>query len=210
MKRIVGLTIAMMACGFCQSQINEKDTIITTATSKNGSIALQADILPDYVNLHWIKGPHDYIDYFELYRSADGIAYNMIRQFHPQSVDAEQFSYDYKDEDPLRGKIYYRLIGYEKSSQEKRVTDLVIEYKNEPRKLYPTLVPRGSQFYINNYDGEELRLWIYNSAGNPIVQQRIINSSTVYLTEMFSGGTYLYQLLDKNKMVVSRGKFVMQ
>jgi hypothetical protein len=210
MKRIVGLTIAMMACGFCQSQINEKDTVITTATSKNGSIVLQADVLPDYVNLHWIKGPHDYIDYFELYRSADGIAYNMIRQFHPQSVDANTFSFDYKDEDPLRGKIYYRLIGYEKSSQEKRVTDLVIEYKNEPRKLYPTLVPKGSQFYINNYDGEELRLWIYNSAGNPIVQQRIISSSTVYLTEMFSGGTYVYQLLDKNKMVVSRGKFVMQ
>ena len=210
MKRIAGMMIAMMACSFCQSQINEKDTIITTASAKNGSIVLQAEVLPDFINLNWMKGPHDYIGYFELYRSADGIAYSIIRQFHPQSVDADKITYDYKDEEPLRGKIYYRLIGYEKFSQEKRVVDLVIEYKNEPRKLYPTLVPKGSQFYINNYDGEELRLWIYNSSGNPVVQQRIINSSTVYLTEMFSGGTYVYQLVDKNKMVVSRGKFVMQ
>ena len=121
MKRIVSLTIAIMACGFCQSQINEKDTIITSASSRNGSIVLQADVLPDYINLQWIKGPHDYIGYFELYRSADSIAYSIIRQFHPQTVDADKITYEYKDEDPLMGKIYYRLIGYEKFSQEKRV-----------------------------------------------------------------------------------------
>ena len=210
MKRIVGLITAIMACSFCQSQINEKDTVITTVTSKNGSIALQADVLPDYINLQWIKGPHDYIGYYELYRSPDGIAYSIVRQFHPESFEADRISYDYKDEDPLRGKNHYRLVGYEKQSLNKRVVDLVIEYKNEPRKLYPTLLPKGNQLYINHYDGQELRLWIYNSSGTPVVQQRIINSSTVYFTEMLSGGTYLYQLVDKNKMVVSRGKFVMQ
>ena len=84
------------------------------------------------------------------------------------------------------------------------------DYKNSPRKIYPSLVWKDGQFYINNYDGQELKLWIYNSAGNPVVQQKIINSSTVYINNMISGGAYVYQLLDKNRMTVARGKFIMQ
>ena len=210
MKRIMVLTVAMIACSFCQGQINEKDTIITSISSKNGSIALQADVLPDYITLQWNKGPHDYIGWFELYRSADGVAYNIVRQFHPQVQGSDDNDFEFKDEDPLRGKNYYRLIGYDKFSGDKRIIDLVAEYKNAPRKVYPSLIQKDGQFYINNYDGEELRLWVYNTAGNPVVQQKIINSSTVYISEMLSGGTYVYQLLDKNKMTVSRGKLVMQ
>ena len=210
MKRIMFLTMAIIACSFCQSQINEKDTIITTVSSKNGSVELKAEVLPDYVLLQWNKGPHEYIGRFELYRSADGIAYNIIRQFQPQVPGSNDNDFIFKDEDPLKGKNYYRLVGYDNFSSDKRIVELVAEYKNSPRKLYPSLVPKDGQFYINNYDGEELRLWVYNSAGNPIVQQKVITSSTVNIREMLSGGAYVYQLLDKNKMTVSRGKFILQ
>jgi hypothetical protein len=123
---------------------------------------------------------------------------------------ANDNDFEYKDEDPLRGKNYYRLVGYDKFSGDKRTIDLMAEYKNAPRKLYPTLVPKDGQFYINNYDGQELRLWIYNAAGNPVVQQQVVNSSTVYIKELVSGGAYVYNLIDKNQVTVSRGKFVLQ
>jgi hypothetical protein len=210
MKRTAVLLAAIMACSFCQGQINEKDTIITTVNSKNGSIAFQAEILPDFIQLQWNKGPHEYTGWFELYRSPDGVAYNIIKQFQPTVAGADDNDFEFKDEDPLRGKNYYRLIAYDKFSGEKKIVELVAEYKNAPRKLYPSLLERDGQFYINNYDGQELSLWVYNSAGNPVVQRRIINSSTVFIPEVISGGAYIYQLVDKKQMIVSRGKFVLQ
>ena len=138
------------------------------------------------------------------------MAYKIVKQFQPGLQGVNDNNFEFKDEDPLRGTNYYRLIGYVKNSGEKRIIDLAADYKNSPRKVYPSLVWKDGQFYINNYDGEELKLWVYNSSGNPVVQQKIINSSTVYISNLVSGGAYVYQLLDKNKMTVSRGKFVMQ
>ena len=156
MKRIVSLLVAAFTTCLVHAQINEKDTLTTTAVAQNGSINFQADILPDYINLNWTKGPHEFTGYFELYRSADGIAYNIVRQFHPQSFEGNDNSYSYRDEDPLRGKNYYRLVGYDKFTNERRIVELVADYKNQPRKLYPSVMSRGQQLYINNYDGQEL------------------------------------------------------
>lgn len=210
MKKI-GLTgLVLLAFTFSWGQLNEKDTIATTVAAKTGSVVLQADVMPDYINLHWTKGPHELIGYFELYRSSDGTAYHLVKQFHPSSFDANDDSYAYRDEDPLRGRNFYRLVSYEKSTGAKRSVDIVADYKNLPRKIQPSLIVKGSQLYLQNYDGEQLHLWIYNSGGNPMVQNRIVNATTVNIPETLSRGVYIYQLLDNKKMQVGSGKLVVQ
>jgi hypothetical protein len=201
--------IVMLACSTGWTQINEKDTLAATLFSKNGSVFLQASVLPDYVDLRWTKGPHELISYFELYRSADGVAYHLVRQFHPQSFDAADDSYEYRDTDPLRGRNFYRLVGYQRGTTDKRTVDLVADYHNQPRKLGPTLVSKGAHLYLENYDGSELYLWIFNATGTPLVK-RVVNSSSIPVPENVGRGMYVYQLLDRQKVVVSNGKFVIQ
>ena len=166
--------------------------------------------MPDYINLVWTKGPHDYIGYFELYRSSDGVAYHFVKQFHPESFDGNDNTFEYRDTDPLNGRNFYRLVGIDKHTQEKRTVDIVTEFRNKARKIQPTLVAKGNQLNIQNYDGEELHLWIFNSSGNPVVQNRVINTSVVNIPENLSRGLYVYQLIDRKKLVVANGKLVMQ
>ena len=206
MKRGCVILTVLLACLQGQSQINEKDTLVTSIASKKGSVQVQADVMPDYILLNWSRGPHEYISHFELYRSADGVAYHLVQQFHPQTFDAAERSFQYRDEAPLKGRNFYRLTSVDRHTGERRNVDLVADYKNDPRKIQPTLVSRGSQLNIQHYDGEEMRLWIYTSAGTPVVQNRIINSSVINLPEKLSRGLYIYQLIDKRQVVVANGK----
>lgn len=209
MKKSVFLAgVFIMAFGMCWSQINEKDTTVTTVTAQHSSIHLRADILPDYIQLQWNKGPHDLTGYFELYRSADGIAYNIVKQFQPETFGNTADHFMYKDEDPLRGKNYYRLVAYNRSTQEKKSVELTAVYKNLPRKLVPSIVSKGKELNILNYDGEELHLVVYTSAGTPLLK-KVVNSSVVHLgTSALSSGTYIYQLMDRRKYIVNSGKFL--
>jgi hypothetical protein len=195
--------------GYAWSQKNEKDTIVTTVSAQKASLNFRADILPDYIQLQWNKGPDDFTGYFELYRSDDGVAYNIVKQFQPESPGNTADYFNYRDEDPLRGKNYYRLIGYNRFTQEKRSVDLIADYKNLPRKIQPTIVAKGKELNVVNYDGEELHLFVYTSGGTPLFQ-KVVTSGVVNLsTNNLSSGIYVYQLLDRKKMVVSSGKFAL-
>lgn len=195
--------------GYSHSQINEKDTTVTTAVAKNTTAEFQATIFPDYIHLQWIKGPDNYTSYFELYRSADGIAYNIVKQFHPGTFDGDEGYYSYKDGDPLQGKNYYRLVGYDKFTQEKRIIEIVAVYKNKPRKILPTIVTSGNQLNIANYDGQELELLVFTSSGAPVFK-RIVSSSVIPIPSTLAKGLYVYQLTDKKQFMLSSGKFVLQ
>ena len=132
----------------------------------------------------------------------------MVKQFHPETFGNTADHFIYKDESPLRGKNYYRLVAYNRSTQEKKSVELTAVYKNQPRKLEPSIVSKGRELNILNYDGEELQLMVYSSGGTPLFQ-KLVNSSVVYLgTSTLSGGIYIYQLLDRRKYVVNSGKFI--
>lgn len=203
---VVTLTLTF---GFGWSQINENDTIVTTTIAKNATAEFQANVFPDYINLQWLKGPDNYTAYFELYRSADGIAYNIIKQFQPKTFEGNDRYFSYKDEDPLRGKNYYRLVGYDKFTQERRTVELVVEYKNQPRRIQPTIVTQGNQLNITNYDGQELELLVFTSTGTPLFK-KIISSGVIYLPTNISKGLYVYQLTNRKQFVLSSGKFALQ
>ena len=210
MKRTVTLLSGILAWTLGFSQLNENDTTITSVASKSGSVQVQAHVFPDYVDLIWTKGPDEYIGYFELYRSPDGTAYRFVKQFQPGSFEANDNSYAFQDKEPLEGRNYYRIVGYDQYTSEKRTVDLVVDFKNQSRKIGPSLFSRGSQLYVSHYDGEPLHLWLYNSMGNPVVQNRWVNGTFIPLPETLSGGMYIYQLVDDRKMVVSSGKLVIQ
>lgn len=208
MKKILSLLSLTLTLQYGWSQINEKDTIVTTITASNASIRLQADVLPDMINMQWSKGPDDFTGYFELYRSADGIAFHLIRQFHPSGFNAQQRYYQLSDEDPLRGKNFYRLIGYDQQTGTKRSVDLVAEFKNQSRKLLPTIVSRGTQLNIVNYDGARMELRVTNSAGTPVFQ-RVVTSSVIDVPAHLAKGMYVYQLADRRTQLLASGKFIL-
>lgn len=208
LRCLIGILLLTHAAGW--AQINEKDTLVSTVLAERGSVFVEANILPDYIDLSWTKGPDNQISYFELYRSADGMAYNIVKQFHPGTFDASENSFSYRDESPLRGKNYYRLVAYERNTVDKKIVELVAEYKNQPRKLQPTVVSRGNQLNILNYDGEELQMTVFTTAGAPILQKTIASSVVNLGTENLSSGLYVYQLVNRKKLVVSSGKFVLQ
>lgn len=209
MKKMICVLALSLTFGYGRSQMNEKDTVVATVVAKNTTAQFEATIFPDYIDLHWLKGPDNYTVDFELYRSADGIAYNILKKFQPKTFEGDDRYFTYKDEDPLRGKNYYRLVGYDKFTQEKRTVEIIVEYKNKPRRILPTLVTNGNQLNITNYDGEELELLVFTSVGTPLFRA-IISSSIIPLPSTLLKGLYIYQLTDKKQFVLSSGKFVLQ
>lgn len=209
MKKMICVITSFMSFYSSRSQVNEKDTTVTTTVARNTTAEFQANVFPDYVNLQWLKGPDNYTGYFELYRSSDGIAYNLAKQFHPRTFEGNDRFYNFKDEEPLRGKNYYRLVGYDKFTQEKTTVELVVDYKNQPRRVVPTLVTQGNQLNISNYDGQDLELLVFTSTGSPVFK-RIISSSVIPLPSTIARGLYVYQLMDRRQVVLSTGKFVLQ
>jgi hypothetical protein len=210
MKRVFCVLGLILALNAGYAQINEKDTTVTTIINQYRSVVLEADVLPDYINLHWRKGRDEYINRFELYRSPDGIAYTIVKQFVPKTFDGRQDYYSFKDDQPLQGKNYYRLVGYNQFTNERTVVDLMAEYKNQPRRLQPTLITRGNQLNITNYDGDELFLYVFTSTGAPVLQRNITSSPLNFSTDNLARGLYVYQILDRRKYVVNSGKFILQ
>lgn len=210
MKRMicaVGLAFLLSAPAWSQGN---NDNVVRGSLAKSGSVQLQATILPDYIDLRWSKGPDEYIGYFELYRSADGVAYNFVKQFVPQTFDARQNVYTFRDEAPLRGKNYYRLVGYDKFTQERRVVDLEANFNSLSRKVTPTLVPRGNQLNISNYNGEELYLRLFTSSGTPVLGRNVASGVISIASDKLASGFYVYQLVNRNRNLVSSGKILLQ
>lgn len=210
MKRIICVAGMILALNHSNAQINEKDTIATTIINQYRSVVLQADVLPDYINLQWRKGHDEYINRFELYRSPDGVAYTLVKQFVPKEFDGRQDYFSFKDDNPLQGKNYYRLVGYNQFTNDRTEVNLLAEYKNKPRRVQPTLITRGHQLNITNYDGEELYLYVYSSTGAPVLQRNVTSSAVNFPTDNLARGFYVYQLLDSRKYIVNSGKFVLQ
>lgn len=210
MKKMMWMVGLILALQTVNAQINEKDTQQTRIIQQYRSIVLQADVLPDYINLQWQKGRDEYINRFELYRSADGIAYTIVKQFMPKDFDGRQDYYSFKDDNPLQGKNFYQLVGYDQFTNERRIVSLVADFNNKPRRLQPTLINRGNQLNITNYDGDELYLYVYTSSGAPVLQRNVTSSALNFSTDNFARGLYIYQLLDRRKYVVNSGKFILQ
>lgn len=209
MKKMLCLLALTCMITVAKAQVNEFDTTVRSVAAKNRSVELNANVLPDGIHLHWSKGPDDFIAYFELYRSSDGASYNIIKQFRPDVFDANQNSYSFKDHEPLLGKNFYRLVGYDKYTHQKNVVNIVAEYYNMPKTIRPTLVVNGDHLNISHYDGRELELVVYNSGATPMFK-RVISSAVIPLPGNLSKGLYVYQLADRKRSIVATGKFVLQ
>jgi hypothetical protein len=208
MKKVMWLIGLILALNEGNAQYS--DILENRIVQQYHSIVLQADVLPDYINLQWHKGPDEYINRFELYRSPDGVAYTIVKQFAPKEFDGREDEYTFKDDNPLLGKNFYRLVGYNQFTQERSEVNLVADFKNRPRKLQPTLVTKGNQLNITNYDGGELLLYVFTTAGVPVIERNVTSGTLNFSTDNLSRGLYVYQLMDRRKYVVNSGKFVLQ
>ncbi|MER3464151.1 MAG: hypothetical protein C4329_06800 [Chitinophagaceae bacterium] len=107
MQRMICVIGLILALNIVHAQINETDKQVSSVINQYRSVVLQADILPDYINLQWRKGHDEYINLFELYRSADGVTYTIVKQFLPKDFEGRQDYYSFKDDNALQGNNYY-------------------------------------------------------------------------------------------------------
>ncbi len=202
MKKFI--SIIMLCCTFSSFAQNKAPNFVSTSLK---GITLQAEIIPDYIELKWRIPALDESASFEVQRSADGFAYSTIHIVTPQGMNTFSQDFSFRDLNPLEGKNYYRLLATGKWTKEKREVYLIAQFDQQKRRITPTIVTEGTQLRIDNYNGEELQLAVFTSAGNPVFQ-KVINNSRIPVPTMLSKGVYVYHLSDKQRTYVASGRFL--
>ncbi len=144
-------------------------------------------------------------DFFEIYRSKDGITFESIGKLNSYGNTSSPFNYEFVDKDLQESKYYYRL----------NVTDIfgkveeynVIEIDRHFNVDVFDISPNPSSDFINlNFTSnniQALEVVIFNVVGQLVLQKNIKtsigdNNKMIDISSL-SGGTYILQLNNKEK-----------
>jgi len=129
------------------------------------------------VNINWSATPDTGPSVFEIERSSNGIQFSSIGRLDGLLYCSDHCRYSFTDDNPLKGKNYYRIkyIPHTGETEYSRLLNIVFTQLN-PYKIYQS----GSRLVINNkYIMEELIVW--SSDGKRLLERKNVPEGVLYL-----------------------------
>src|SRR6185436_12379973 len=134
------------------------------------------------VNLDWATAAETSNDYFTLERSSDAHTFSFLTKIKGSGTTSNRHSYSYRDEQPLPGKSYYRLLQTDyngKTENIKTVAVALSELNREgslPAKLLIAPNPFNDVFTADfeSTAGEEVQISLLNSNGAVVYSEKMI------------------------------------
>lgn len=156
--------------------------------------------------LNWETATEINNDRFEIERSSDGVMFNKIGQVAGAGNSTDHISYQWYDNDPLKGNNYYRL----------RQVDIDGKFTHSPVRLVN--FKDGSYFIIlnNPTNGTDIKLStnlfpailsVFDAGGRKLKDLNITTSSQSVSVAGLASGTYL-AVLNKDGKVIGVERFV--
>lgn len=149
------------------------------------------------VTLTWETATEINNNYFTLYRSADGLNYSEIAHVNGNGTTNQRQYYEYVDNTPPSGRIYYKLnqTDYDGTEEYAGITTTEVTLQNSHASVYPNPVKPGSwvtvqlhsepdgnlDFNLSNITGQVRRLEFESSNG----------ALKVFIPENIPRGTYI-------------------
>jgi hypothetical protein len=178
-------------------------TMAATGVLAVNVVSFNASAKNNTVDLSWITSSEVNNDYFEVYRSKNGVNFTQIGKVSATGF-ANGSAYTFNDPQPGTGTSYYRLKLVDKSTNFKLsgVVKANLNAKSLDVAVYPTIVTSVLNYVIESPKAEKLRVMVSDVSGKRIVStvesftsgttQKSINTSTL------ASGVYLLTIIDES------------
>lgn len=148
--------------------------------------------------ISWSNLTEENVEEYEVERSADGVSFSTVATVKPSVNNSSKASYRVKDENPLSGSSYYRILALETTGKKvySTIMKVTINSPSDIFSVYPNPVT-GNQFslYIPQLTEGVYSVRIVNTAGQVILGNQFAHpggllSRSVELPATIPAGVY--------------------
>ncbi len=165
-----------------------------------------ANVQSGSVELLWVTLTEIDFDRFEIERSTDGIAFEVVGEVAGHGNSRERIEYSFQHLMPAQGRNYYRLKMIDFDGSFEYSTVVFVDVKAD-RQITVTPNPvNGGKFQIvaNFSPRESDRILIYNTLGRLVVEIASVESHIQNVDLNLEPGVYLLTYLSGHSKLVSR------
>lgn len=184
---------------FCAICVGEGSTLPVTL------VDLSAIIINNHIKIRWTTAAEINNNYFEILRSSDGHNYVVAGQVNGQGNSNSLYSYEFIDENPNIGINYYKLrqVDFDRTNTDSQVLTVSMVAEIDAT-IFPNPVNRGNQININSTQQGDLRVDLYNIAGQIVGSYQNSSSQVTIPTDEFEAGIYLFRIFQNNSTIVKK------
>jgi Secretion system C-terminal sorting domain len=172
-------------------------TLASTSSSLPVKLAsFTANLINRQTNLQWITSQEINSSYFDVQRSADGVAFNKLLAIPAKGNSAVQNKYVALDANPLNGINYYRLKEVDKDGNS-QLSPIVYVMLTESVSwsMYPNPASEICLVQINVPTSQRLTIGLYDVTGKLLEQKTEVplvagNNQLQWNLSHFAGGIY--------------------
>jgi hypothetical protein len=208
---IVLQSFVVSSDGFVNFQVDFNDgNYYTLGSSEENAlpvslISFDGKLKKEHIELNWATASEIKNSFFRVDRSANGIDFEELAYLDGAGTTENINYYTLKDEDPIIGKNYYRLIDIDNNGVENSSEIIMVNYfREEPRALvpYPNPVKNGGSIWLNlsqktQVDG--VKLYQMNGSEVKISTERLLNNIMIK-PSLTSQGVHLLTVVVDGKL----------
>ncbi|MCB0707619.1 MAG: T9SS type A sorting domain-containing protein [Saprospiraceae bacterium] len=129
-------------------------------------LAFEGTVENGGIHLIWTTVSEQNNAHFQVERSSDGIAFDLIGQINGAGTSMDENNYDFLDLNPLPGWNYYRLRQVDFNGRDQLTKVIAIEVKEFPFRMYPNpLSGNILRLSFGAASGISAGLYLYNAQG---------------------------------------------
>lgn len=170
--------------------------------------------LGNAAELNWIVASESDNDKFVIERSYDGQNFNVIDEVRSKGDTGQAVSYNYKDNEPLNGKSYYKLSQTDRNGGSKVLGVRVLNFELSIAgiKVYPNPAKNVLKVQVGSISPAITKVRLVSLTGNTLLSKRITKSEAGQDFELnvraINTGTYVLfvesdeGISDKTKVII--------
>jgi len=186
-------------CGIVMDNV----TMVLTSVLSVNLASFNATNKNNTVDLSWVTSNEVNNDYFEVYRSKNGVGFTLIGKVNASGLSSGA-TYTFNDAQPGSGTTYYRLKMVDKTANSKfsGIVKTNLNAKTLDVAVYPTIVTGVLNYVVESPKAEKLKVLVTDVSGKRLVSRNeSFNSGTTQKsinTSTFASGVYLLTIIDEN------------
>lgn len=148
-----------------------------------------------HIQIHWLIEENEEADHFVIEKSIDGIDFENLAILQAIGNGNKIEIYQANDEEPVKGKNYYRLKAYDKNDCESISEVSTIKYNQDLADFFVYPNPAVKQLFVNAepFEGKAAQIRIYNSIGQTMYEKEFDSMTGNPLpvdVSKYTNGTY--------------------
>lgn len=163
------------------------------------------------VQLKWLTAEETDMSHFELQRSSDGRNYSTLTSI-PGRNNATFTTYNYPDNNPIRGTSYYRLKMVGNNSNDVKYSSVITIQFTESTlfTLWPAIFKAGQMLNISNTRNENITIRFFNNSGQQVSVVRTVSTIVSTQSLLSQKGALIYKIENDDGSMAGSGRLFLE